>query len=540
MLSGLLAAGSVSAVLPVAEDLAARVVILANSREPESVQLAEFYAGQRGVPAGNIVALPMPDGESVTWREFIDQIYQPLQDELLRRGWLEGLTTKLLDRYGRRRLEITTHRISYLVVCRGVPLRIYHDPTLLPPELAARFPENFRTNQGAVDSELSLLAKSGYEITASIQNPLFGRDGAVDPDMALVVKVARLDGPTLADARQLVLSALAAEQHGLLGRYYVDLKGPHADGDRWLEADRWLLDELGFDGETEDSGATFGAAARFDAPVFYFGWYAGELNGPFRREGFRFPSGAIALHIHSFSANTVRSATQAWCGPLVARGVTATAGNVFEPYLGLTHHPDLLLRALALGRTFGDAIYYALPVLSWQGVALGDPLYRPFRVTLDEQLRNYTRLPANLAPYAIIRQARLLKKQGDAAGARAALQAGMATTPHLALALALAHEALASGEPTAAVSALEFARVMKQHRPEDWPLAREIAALLAAHGARNSALLVYAALARSPAPSREALREMLEAARQLADAAGDLSLSLEFARQLTGLSGGRP
>ena len=56
-------------------------------------------------------------------------------------------------------------------------------------------------------------------------------------------------------------------------------------------------------------------------------------------------AGAVALHIHSFSAPTLRSDSAGWCGPFVARGVTATVGNVFEPYLDLTHRPNLLLQA---------------------------------------------------------------------------------------------------------------------------------------------------------------------------------------------------
>ena len=83
------------------DDLAARVVILANSRQPESVRLAEFYAEKRAVPPANIIALPLPEAETVTWREFIDQVWQPLQDELLRRGWIEGTGSNLLDRLGR-------------------------------------------------------------------------------------------------------------------------------------------------------------------------------------------------------------------------------------------------------------------------------------------------------------------------------------------------------------------------------------------------------------------------------------------------------
>ena len=77
----------------------------------------------------------------------------------------------------------------------------------------------------------------------------------------------------------------------------------------------------------------------------------------------------------------------------MARGVTATVGNVFEPFLDFTHRPNLLLRALSQGKTFGDAVYYALPALSWQAVAIGDPLYRPFKVSLEDQEQQSARLP---------------------------------------------------------------------------------------------------------------------------------------------------
>jgi uncharacterized protein (TIGR03790 family) len=362
----------------VIEDAAARVVIVANAREPESVALAAFYAEQRGIPAANIIALPMPQADTVTWREFVDQIQLPLQDKLVGQGWIGGLPTTLADALGRRRRSITGHRISYLVVCRGVPWRIWHDPTL-PPERGARVPApDFATNQAAVDSELSLLAQSNTPVTGYVSNPLLARDRTSALEEEMVVKVSRLDGPTWEDARQLVRSALAGERDGLTGRYYIDFKGLHSDGDRWLESVQSQLRALGFDGDSETTTGTFTTDARFDEPVLYFGWYAPDANGPFLRDGFRFPPGAIAVHIHSFSAANLHSATQGWCGPLVARGVTATVGNVFEPYLQLTHRPNLLVQALARGMTFGDAVYYALPALSWQCLAIGDPLYRPF------------------------------------------------------------------------------------------------------------------------------------------------------------------
>ena len=512
-----------------AESLEPRVVILANSRQPESVRLAEFYAEKRAVPAANIVALPLPETEDITWREFIDQVWTPVQDELFRRGWIEGTASSLVDRLGRRRYAFSGNRISYLVVCRGVPLRIYNDPTLLMVRSERKIPGELNKNEAAVDSELSLLAHGAYDITAMVPNPLFANERTPALEAEMVVKVARLDGPTWKSARHLVTSALEAERTGLLGRYYVDLKGPAGEGDQWLEATAKQLQELGFDGDTESTGATLDAAARLDAPVLYFGWYEGNLNGPFAREGFAFPAGAVALHIHSFSAPTLRSDTAGWCGPLVARGAAATVGNVFEPYLGYTHRPNFLLRALSQGKNFGDAVYYALPALSWQAVAVGDPLYRPFKVPLEEQ---------GTSPYAVLRRANLLLAKNDKPAALALLRAEQRERPSLAVGLALAKHATADGETTAVAPALGFAALLKDIRPQDWPLLREIAALLAANGARPAALQVYANLARAPPPAPGAPKGMVTEARQTADAAGDLQRSLDFARRLNELTPG--
>ena len=533
---GLPAVASLASGGPAPDNPAARVVIVANAREPASVGLAEFYAEKRGIPRANIIALPLPEAESITWREFIDQVYQPLQDELYRRGWLEGTATSLLDRFGRRRYAPTGNHLAYLVVCRGVPLRVYNDPTLIEDKSGSKVPAIFNKNEGAVDSELSMLGAGSYEITAMVPNPLFKQEAPAPLDVEMVVKVSRLDGPTWESARHLVTAALEAERTGLLGRYYVDIGGPNPEGDRWLETVRRQLQDLGFDGATERTVATFGPEARFDAPVLYFGWYAGSLNGPFAAEGFTFPPGAVALHIYSYSAQTLHLDSNGWCGPLVARGVTATVGNVFEPYLGYTHRPDLLAQALARGKTFGDAVYYALPTLSWQAVAIGDPLYRPFKVSLEEQEQQVDSLPVSLAPYAILRRANLLAHQGKKTDALAVLRAGLKRQPGLVLALATAQFALAEGDAKGAVAALDFVSRVKQFSPQEWPLARQAADFLAAHEARTVALPVYALLAKMKAPSPEAHKALLSEAHTVADAAGNLALSLEFARQLNELA----
>src|SRR5690606_38786282 len=204
----------------------------------------------------------------------------------------------------------------------------------------------------SVDSELALLLVRAPSISY-VTNPLFQNANPNPADLQRVIKVARLDGPTAKDAMALVDGALEAEEKGLRGRAYVDVTGPHANGVEWLRAVGKMTEEAGFDTTVRDGSGVFPVASRFDAPAIYFGWYANDLKGPFELEGFRFAPGAIALHIHSFSARTLRSETLGWTGPLVARGAAATWGNVYEPCLELSHLPHLFLAYLLQEGTVG-------------------------------------------------------------------------------------------------------------------------------------------------------------------------------------------
>jgi uncharacterized protein (TIGR03790 family) len=221
----MLAGGFIRPALGAGDSPAASVIILANSADPDSLRLAAHYAAARGVPVENLVALPMPAGETISWTEFVGEVWQPLKDELVRRGWIDAIKTQSVDAIGRKTYIMVGHHIAYLVVCRGVPLRIANDPRLLSTNAASPDQAQFRTNQGAVDSELSLLARSGYNINGWVPNPLFHNEHPTPFDLSDIVKVGRLDGPTLLDAERLVDNALIAERTGLLGRSYVDLGG---------------------------------------------------------------------------------------------------------------------------------------------------------------------------------------------------------------------------------------------------------------------------------------------------------------------------
>lgn len=530
------AVATASGLLAAADDAAARLIVVANRNDPDSLRIARHYVAARAVPEENIIALPLSMAETITWREFVTTLWQPLQDELVQRGWIEAIRMNLTDDAGRVKSAISGHRISYLVTCRGVPLRINHDPLLLAEAKPLTDKPEFRTNQGAVDSELSLLANGNYNLNAFVRNPLFLNERPSSFDLAQIVKVTRLDGPTATDVLALIDRTLEAEHRGLLGRAYVDLRGPHAQGIRWFEAVAKQLEELHFDPEVYRGSGTFPVTARFDAPVLYFGWYAANLNGPFALPNFRLPPGAIALHIHSFSAYTLRSATAGWAGPLVARGASATFGAVFEPYLELKHQPQLLLRLLAQGRTLGDAAYFSVPCLSWQNVVIGDPLYRPFAVDAAQQWTGRESLPASLRPYATLREINRLRNAGQLTEAIALARVAMKAQPSLALGVALARMLQDNGDLSGAVEALGFARYLRVTRSDEWALWQQAATLLEACGAPEPALAIYRGLLATTELPVELKQAWLPEGVRVARAARNLTQATAWEREATALT----
>jgi uncharacterized protein (TIGR03790 family) len=497
-------------------DELARTAIVANTRDPDSVALAEYYAERRGIPRDNILALPLPLPETLTWPQFVENMWNPLRAELVRRGWIDAVETTLHDDIGRRRYAIAGHRLSYLVLMRGVPLRIAEHQPFLPAEMPRGFGTQFRTNRASVDGELALIAVENHTTVAFLPNPFFRQRGALGPTAAAVVRVARLDGPTPEAVRSAIDGALLAERVGLVGRAYVDIGGPHAEGDRWLEEVARRLDPLGYELDVDRERGALGRLARFDAPALYFGWYETHVQGPFAVPGFRFPPGAVAVHIHSYSASTLRSDHRHWCGPLVARGAAATVGNVHEPYLQFTHHLGPFVAALIDGETLGTAAYRALPALSWQAVVVGDPHYRPFAVSPQETWRRREELPAEWRGFAALRAARVAEMAGRTAEAGEILRTAWRESPGLSTGLAWARHVQATQGDAAAVRELGFVAMLQTIPEAEFGVARAVAALLLQAGAAEAAVGVYETMVASVAPGEgqtALLRDAVEFAR---------------------------
>lgn len=396
-----------------AEVLPSKVYVVANSDDPDSLAIADFYASARGIPKGNIVGLPMPKAGKISKAEYFEKIENPLVAELAKRGALKAVKLGGREPSGREIYSYVSHDIDFLVLCRGVPWGI--NPT--PGSPAPNPPKSF-SDAASVDSEISGRFVSSKSFAGFVKNPLFNNySWAMTPSITGTIPVARLDGVSRADVEASVRNALEAEKKGVRGRVYIDESKREKTGDKWLSAAGKILSAAGFDVSENTEPRLFGFADRMDAPAFYFGWYAFNPAGYFADKNFKFPAGASALHIFSFSAANMRD-RNSWTPAFTAEGASATFGNVYEPYLGGTHYPHVYVLALARGMSAGEAATAAMPFLSWQGVFVGDPMFKPFKTDLKKQMENIDAGEIDeLAQYSVIRMVNSISKKG---GARAA------------------------------------------------------------------------------------------------------------------------
>jgi len=512
------------------------VVVVANDNVSESLKLARHYMEARGIPQQNLVELDASPEETIGWEHFLERIRDPLLAALKEGGWLvfpqhkESASMQNGSSPG-----VLENRIAHMVLCYGIPLRISHNPALLDGEDGSGS-SRFRTTRASVDSELATLPWVNSPVVGFVRNPYFLKAKNRPGEQSKVIRVHRLDGPSPVSAMRLVDNALLAEDRGLRGRAYLDLGGPHRTGDQWLMETAHVLESLGFDTVRNESKSRFSSGDRFDAAAFYFGWYARHVDGVFQVPGFQFAPGAIGFHIHSGSATSLRSMNRYWTGPLIRRGVTATVGNVYEPYLELTHHPQILIRELAAGLSWGEAVYKAIPVLSWQSLSIGDPLYQPFRKPLSDQLDQGSVLPDEYGQYPVIRLLNLMETK---AGTQQALDLGKKwfnEQPGVALGLHLLGMADRLGKEEDRRYLLEVLSRVKTYSINEYGVAIEVVETLARNEKTHEALSLVEAMLVQPDLPRLIETDLLERGQSLAGLEGKISLQSEWAERIKALN----
>jgi len=348
-----------------------------------------------------------------------------------------------------KRLPVVVQsKVSILVLMHGIPSKIIRQK---------ENPKQAEEDEASVDSELGCLGLPGTRLAGAVPNPFYRQEQRFPtaPGAEGILMVARLDAASPATVRRMIDDALAAEQTGLRGRAVIDLalkQGAYQQGDEWLRRAAQSYRQHGIPAWVDRSEPILREGWPLPDTALYFGWYTGEIAGALKSPSFRFKRGAVACHLHSFSASIIRTSTQAWVGPLLDHGAAVTMGNVWEPYLSMTIHFDILNDRLLKGWTVAEAAWCATPYLSWMNVVIGDPLYRPFaHSTLGkaDKERDFSLLQALAKRHAGDNSTAALKRE--------VLKLGQdRTNPHLIELLALLSSQ--EGKTDEAISLLEHAR----------------------------------------------------------------------------------
>lgn len=344
----------------------AQVVVVYNAESKRSEQCARAYCAKRSIPATQCIALNgLPKEQDVSRLVFDTKLRYPILLHARQHSW---------------RLPATQQQgikpVYAMVLMPDIPLRVREE------QEPGKKQGLLFMNRASVDSELALLG-ANYATAGPLNNPFFNKNAALEEARPPVLAVTRIDAPDDASIRRMIQFPAEVERRGLWGWSVVDQGGPYPQGDEWFSSIARMARENGQPLFHEESKATLaGTFPLMSDTAVYFGWYAHPANGPFNPKtaaAFRFTPGAVAYHLHSYSGTSVKS-PDTWVGALLQRGAAVTAGNVYEPTLGGCLKADVFFDRLLKGYTVAEAALMATPWISWQGVVLGDPLYRPYEV----------------------------------------------------------------------------------------------------------------------------------------------------------------
>jgi len=385
----------------------AELLLIANRQSSDGVELAHFYQQKREIPAKNLILVSLPTGEDLSREQYETQLVKPLREFLHRREGEQSIRCLVLfygiplrvappapsDEEWRRLEELNFEKqgIDWQIANSGATELEIGALRKQSEQLGKQIAELRKVEQAAaVDSELTLALNDHIPLDKWVPNPYYVRlqraENSLPYEKDQVLMVARLDGPSPGIVRRMIDDGLQAEGKGLTGAAYFDSRWPLPKGtnlqgyalyDVSLHKAAEVTKELSHFRVTLDQQQSLLQPGSAPDAALYCGWYSlGKYV-----DAFDWRPGAVAYHIASSECTTLkREGSQVWCKRLLEDGVAATIGPVAEPYLEAFPLPDVFFTFVLGGDyTLVESYFLSLPVLSWQMVLIGDPLYRPFR-----------------------------------------------------------------------------------------------------------------------------------------------------------------
>lgn len=441
---GLLALGLLSG--PAAALGPGDVFVIYNTAHPRSKEVADHYLRMRGVPPAQLIGLNLPITEEISRTDYEEKMVKPLRDAL-RPRWRDAKV--LLCVYGVplrvgpvKSTEAEEKEIAELkakldpakklqrekrAMVKGLEEGVATtqnkflkeelekervelakaDKQVHDLEEAVRLRKHVES-EAAVDSELMFLWWNNYPKARWLVNPLYWqvperiRRGSPPVEMT-----CRLDGPTPEIAMRLVDDSVAVEKEGLNGQVYVDARGiafdPKADpagtgyggyDESMREMARLLGDEAHMPVLLDNHPELFRPYSCDDCAL-YCGWYSVSKYVPCCK----FNRGAVAWHLASFEAVSLRNPQTQWCGNLLRDGAAATLGAVAEPYAVAFPKPPEFFGFLVTGEyTLAECFAKTTALSSWMITLIGDPLYNPYKHSPRLKLKQVLPSPKGARP----------------------------------------------------------------------------------------------------------------------------------------------
>ncbi len=359
------------------------VLVLANKKSAQSINLAKYYMNKRGIPEKNLLVLMVTENETCTRTDYEKKIAEPVREYL-----------KQTD---------NPFSIRCIVIMYGLPLKISPSKPLKSARKSASLKKKLKTDnakgvndeRASVDSEIALVLIKDYPLPGWQDNPYYigFKNKKKSIEKKDVLMVSRIDGPSDKIAKRIIDDSLIAEAKGLHGTVYFDAKWPvtnsiktseYAFYDKSIHHAAQRIKKSGlFTVVINDRIELFKQDECPDAAI-YCGWYSLAKY----IDSFSWQTGAIGYHIASSECYTLKAEkSRVWCKMMLENGIAATLGPVSEPYLRAFPLPEIFFGFLFDGHlTLAECYLVSIPFFSWKMVLIGDPLYRPFKANAKKIL----------------------------------------------------------------------------------------------------------------------------------------------------------
>ena len=331
---------------------ARRVLVVINQPSQDSLLVGTYYRAKRKIPRENVLFIDVSRTEEISNSEYRSAIERPVRAAIAK----------------------LKHRIDFIVLTKGVPIRVRQGKYSVDALL------------GAMDLTFKPIEKLDEAEIRRAVSPYFQKDEPFNSEKFGFYLVTRLDGYTVADAKALVDNSLAAKPDK--GPFFFD-EAANRNSKAYIEMQSTLgkahatLQKKGFDSVLDQTKAFIAPSAGL---MGYASW--GSNDSAYDRTIYRkikFRPGAICETFVSTSGRTFNqlspvdsSKGQSLITDLIAAGVTGIKGYVSEPFTFALAKPEILFDRYTSGRNLAESFYAASMVLKWKDVVIGDPLCRPY------------------------------------------------------------------------------------------------------------------------------------------------------------------